>query len=478
MEVSGQGLVDYIVVGLCVVATLWGLAGNKWLVLLLLPTFLSIEFFIPVISNLTPGRIIPLILGIWLIFFNPSKMQAGLSLWVIWTLLAIGLSLLIAVLLGDSGVRPLVRVFFYLGLVATLVFVTMECRTSIQRQWCLRGFALAAAIHSAYGIYQVLAFKLGLPFRGIARTFGADVASVGTSLRVNGFASEPKRLGFVLMAGAIAAILLGLRARKKSRYIWWIIAATAIGASVLTYSASYFLAVAIAIVLVGVSSHRLILPTVGFVLLSAALVVSVPFLSSRVIDEIPGMLEARMEEVETGLDGKLVYRQEFFAEEFIKSNPGAAVLGLGMGRYYRVLRDTYGPGVGLSQDGVLLPLNSQPSEVAFDLGLLGLVLVYGGGIWCLFRLLLPTAQHCNGMTRYFMYGLVLFLLVQSLFVQSLPLLAVAVGATLPGILDRRPRAITVSAKRKKVMRTGRSLIPQIGGFENEQTMERKPGGVV
>lgn len=321
----GHGPLDYIIVLLILAATARLLVRAPTRLLLWLPLFLTIDFFIPLVTQLTPGRLIPLMLGAWLVLKGRLTIGRDEAPWVLPFLLVLLASAAFALVVGDSGGLPIVRLAYYLGswFVALFVVRVAHDREAILR--LVRGFALAAVVHGGYAFYQLLASRVGLPFRGIVydETEGGSAAAViGSALRVNGLADEPKRLGYVLLAGVFALLFLQQNSGTPFVRRWAGPAALAcLAVFLLTYSSSYFAASALTVAILLTTSTRLLRPALVVAVLGVGYAAVNVEETSRLVERLDFILNSRIEEVAAGTNTRFVYRQEFFAQEYLGDNP-------------------------------------------------------------------------------------------------------------------------------------------------------------
>lgn len=434
--IGGFGTIDYVVVVLACLISVVCLAERPKALLLILPTLLTIDFFIPMGTQLTPYRIVPLMLGAWLLltgrFGVSSKYNIPLALFIVW----VALCMLYGLSYDDSGNRPILRLGYYLGIISIFVFSYHVIRNRNGLEAAIFGIWIAAIMHGVYSAYQVMAYNLGLPFRGIVygdsgRGFVVPFGDTGI-IRVNGFADEPKRLGYVLFCGIIVSLLYWSRAyagavpspywRIRSR----LRVGTAIavcctmlaGAGLMTLAGSFYAAVAAALLLSVFVFTKYGLSAIVALGLAISLAASIApdkltEFSSTAIES----MSSRADEVEKGLDAKTVYRQEFFAQDHLAQNWEDIVIGVGLIRYNTVLAEKYGPGAGFTADGRVMPINSQILEIAFDLGIPGLLVLYIGGT------LLFVGVARVGPTGAALGFMMLFMLLQSAFVMNLHLLS-------------------------------------------------------
>jgi hypothetical protein len=446
----GFGILDYVVVSLVTAYTIFLLAKAPQRLLFLLPTFLTIDFFIPLGTQLTPSRLVPLLLGCWLVLTRRFSVPRPYSYWLLLLLVVVALSLGYATLIDDAGLRPFLRALNYVSLAFLFVFVFRMLRSERCIDLALQGVVIAGAIHGAYAFYQILASKTGLPFRGIVYDESgpgiAVEAGVGGLIRVNGFADEPKRLGYVLLCGALAALYflwrrftsdpsrLARYVQSHSRQRQWsmlILAVGCVSMSVLTFSFSYFISAALTVlVLIATLSFRMISLAA---LVAAAIAVAALFFPGEFeiyAHGVARLAEAREQEFSRGIHSEVVYRQEFFANEYVGEDPWSLFLGLGLGRYNKVLYDVFGVGAGYLSNGAIAPLNAQHLEIGFDLGFPGLLILYFGGA------ILVYSIGRRSLRDYVLSTMLLFMLIQSLFISNLHLL-IFLFAVAAGVLAAR-----------------------------------------
>lgn len=421
---SGYSWVDPVVVLGCIIFTFYALYKRPRWMLCALPTMLTIYFFIPVVSYQTPFQIIPLILGGWVMFFDKSGRVAVHSKLIVVLVIGLLASLAYAIWAGGAGTRPYMRTLYYLSILFTFIYAFSRIRTREDLRLAMWGLVIAGAVHAGYSVYQIFAHEAGLPFRAIVRGAGGDfslVRAYGT-IRVNGLASEPKRLSYVLFAAMIAAFYLRHDARTGLRkFLLGGIGALCLIMSIFSFSASYFFAVGLTMIFLSLLSPKMLRLFVMSLLPLSLLFLTNPTATRAVYTNIETIITDRFSEVEVGLDGETVYRQEFFANDYSLENPEVALLGVGLGRYNHVFRSEYGPEAGYGGDGTILPLNSQVYEVLFDLGFIGAFLF----ILCPAIFLLRIGRKNRFELTLFM--MTSFLLLQSLFIINMGVLAFVLG---------------------------------------------------
>jgi hypothetical protein len=405
-----------------------------------MPAALSLWFFFPTITNLTLWQTVPMLLTGRLLLKGHLRLPQSAKTVLAFVLLAFAGSALFALLGGSHGTRAAIRIVYYLGVFALLSFAYEMGRKPDCYETLLKGLVAVGIIYSLYGVYQIFAFYTGLPLRGIVynASSSGSMAYEGGLLRINSLANEPKRLGYVLFLSGLACFFLArMRTVRRARQLRW--AGYGIFAvSIMTFAGSYFLAVAlfvIAVLLIYPSRATKYILGIGGVSLGVALA----FPDLLLLDALQIGYERRMAEVEVGLDGFVVYRQEFFAWDYLFKNPVSGFTGVGLGQYFSVLNQEYGLGAGYTEDGGLASLNSNFLEMVFDLGGITALIVYASLFFLVLRL------RRSGET--FLCLALLFLVVQSFTIINLLFLALFAGVAL-GQLQRRkenfPREIVAS----------------------------------
>lgn len=350
-----------------------------------LPAALTLYFFIPFVTLLTLWQTVPLLLtarAALLARLRVAPAAQPLFLFILFVFIG---SSSYAILLGADPVRALIRILYYLGMLALMSFAYEMGRRDDCQKILLRGLVVLGAVLAVYGLYQIVATFTGLPVRGILRnTSSADLAFEGGILRINSLANEPKRLGYVMFLCTLACPFLAqANPRKKLRFIW-----TGVGIlfmSLFTVAGSYFLAIALfgALALLLYPSRT---TRYAFGLLGLVLAVYLIFPDLGLFEVITSGYERRLVEVEVGLDGQRVYRQEFFAWDYLAKNPLPSFFGVGLGQYYITLYHEYGVGVGFNELGGLNPLNSTFLELLFDLSGIVAAMFYGAILLLIWKL--------------------------------------------------------------------------------------------
>jgi hypothetical protein len=396
----------------------WLLKKNAVRLIGFLPMALSLYFFIPFVTHLTLWQTVPLVLTVRAFlkgrFKVPSRSKLLLTLFI---MVYIGATLYAAVA-GADPTRALIRAVYYIGILATFSFCYEMGQRDGSYHIFLKGLAVVGLVYGLYGLYQIMATPIGLPVRGIVRgTHGADMAYEYGFVRINSFANEPKRLGYVLFVSALACFFLAPN-KEKTTQKWKFAGGFIFLMSLFTFAGSYFLSVALFILL-----SILIYPTrlTKYFAMAAIALITISYIipSLGLIEAIQHGYERRLNEVEVGLDGDVVYRQEFFAWDYLKQHPMEAISGVGIGQYFSVLSKEYGPGIGYNEYGGLLPLNSAFLEMIFDLS--GIIAII---FYCAIAVLIWKLRRAG--ERFLCLSL-LFLAVQSFTILTLQFMVMFAG---------------------------------------------------
>lgn len=429
--VFGYTQLDPLVVLWGTSLAIWYLSRNAVKLLGFMPTALSLWFFMPVVTNLTLWQTVPLLL-VGRAFLKgtvhlPRAVQPVMFVLAIIFVLSIGYTLAV----GVDKARAFIRILYYFGIFATLSFAYETGRRPEASEVLLKGLVVMGVIYAVYGAYQIVAFYVGLPLRGIVyNASGVGImAFEGGLLRINSLANEPKRLGYVLFLSAMACIFLGRkRSPRRAQQLRW----TSVGifaVSLMTFAGSYFLAIAFFCV-GAMSLYPSRASKYFFALTMLAGAISILFPTLGILEAIQFGYERRLAEIEIGLDGTIVYRQEFFAWDYLKNNPLSLLTGVGIGQYYSEFNNAYGMGAGINEYGGLMPMNSNFLEMIFDLGAIATTMTYGCILFLIFRL------RQAGETFYSLS--LLFLVVQSMWVLNLLYITLFAGVALGRLKPRSP----------------------------------------
>lgn len=383
-----------------------------------LPAMLTVYFFIPFVTLLTMWQTVPLLLASRVLLKGQIRADGPVRLFLLLLLTGFAVSAFYAGLLGHDLTRAVIRSIFYIGVFAIMSFTYEMGRREDCYELLLKGLAILGTVLAVYALYQLLAAYTGLPFRGILRGIGgAQAAFEGGFFRPNSLASEPKRLGYVMFVCALACLFLARLRPEQSRRLNWTGAGILV-MSLFTFAGSYFAAIALFGILASILfPSRSTKYVLGFV--AVVVITMTAFQDSNLVQTIEHGIERRLNEVEVGLDGYKVYRQEFYAWDYLDKNPSAALFGVGVGQYYQTFSNTYGLGAGISEKGGLLPLNSNFLELVFDLGGIVATAFYGAIV------LLILALRRQGET--FLCLALLFLTVQSLSILTLHFMVLFAG---------------------------------------------------
>lgn len=398
-----------------------------------IPAALSLYFFIPTVTNLTLWQTVPLILLARMVFVTGLIVPNRISFLIYIFFAALFLSSAYGFVVGNDMVRTAIRLSYYLGCIALFFFSYEIGHKRRADEILLQGLVISGVVFAAYGVYQILAVYTGLPVRMIVYSAsGSSIAAFENGIvRINSFANEPKRLGYFLMICGLACFFY-IKYRPNLAKRLKRVGLAILVVSSFTFAGSYYLSVAIcAVCLLCLFPFRLF--KIGVPIFLVILTVASLFPDSGFVQSVTAGFERRADEVEVGIHGEHVYRQEFYAWDYLSNNPRDYFSGLGLGQYYSVLFKTYGIGVGFNERGGLAPLNSLFLELLFDLGGLVALLVYFSLAVLILRL--------RNERQYFLCLVVLFLTIQSFTILTLQFLALFVGFSLARLELLKKRAL-------------------------------------
>lgn len=387
-----------------------------------LPAALTIYFFIPLITLLTLWQTVPMLLTGRIFLRGRLPIASSARLPFIFFCIALILSFFYAFVVDQDTTRSTIRLVYYAGIIALLSFSYEMARTPHGYLLFLKGLAITGVVLAAYGFYQIIASYTHLPMRAIVRGTGSGgVAYEAGFMRINSFANEPKRLGYVLFVCGLASLFLAqLQQQEIKNKLRWMGCGT-LFMSIFTFSGSYFLSVFLftvcAAVLYPSKSTKYFFVAVLLILLMFA-----AFPDAGIFEAIQTGYERRNQEIEVGIDGKFVYRQEFYAWDYLDKFPNIAFSGLGLGQYFTSLNRYYGFGVGLNEYGGLIPLNSLFLELLFDFSGVVAVFFYVAILRLIIRLR-------NAGETYLCLAL-LFLIMQSFTILTLQFIVMFAGVAL------------------------------------------------
>lgn len=383
-----------------------------------LPAMLTLYFFIPFVTLLTMWQTVPLLLVGRTLLKGRIQAYKSAQLLLLFLLTVFIASAFYATLMGFDLTRAVIRTMYYAGVFAIMSFAYEMGRREDCYELLLKGLVTLGVVLLVYALYQTVAAYTGLPFRGILRgTGGAQAAFEGGFFRVNSLATEPKRLGYVMFVCAMACLFMIRFRPERARRLKWT-SAGILFTSLLTFAGSYFAAIllfsAVASILYPSRATKYVLGIFGL-----TIVMMTAFSDLGVLEVLREGIDRRQTEVEVGLDGTRVYRQEFYAWDYLANHPVVAVFGIGVGQYFQTFASEYGVGAGISEYGGLLPLNSNFLELVFDLGGIAAVVFYSAiGVLIL-------ALRRSGET--FMCLALLFVTTQSLTILTLQFMVLFAG---------------------------------------------------
>lgn len=440
--------------GLAVAGLVAGFKRSRWSLALLAVSVIFSAFFVTVGTKLGPVEVVPLAL---VIGFGARELMVGrgqrvltVPRPVVLLVAALGVVAAVSSWLAPPGpaggpgdmqspsVRPFVQAASYtLSLLFFLVPVWLRVGGREMRTLA-RGFLAGAGLSAIYGVYQMSAFKLDLPFRGIqyyAEKEGVGLMSVGgtTLFRMSGLSNEPKQLAVI----SIVAIVMALLARGAFKHPlrrWGVVVVCAV-AFVGAWSTGGMWA---AVLVLGagalwmLSSVREAFPRGMKVAVAAAVVVvAVVVLSGQTSEAMNVVRGVTFERVElpgvVHVVGEPPRIENAVIERFL-AHPGDLVTGLGLGNYPYVVGNR---GQWVWSEGIQ-PMHSLPLTLLADFGVWGPVALVLGLMGALgapearWKLDLSTGGSARRAYTVVVAGLVASILV-GVFVSLLPLTLLFMG---------------------------------------------------
>ncbi|MEY8096906.1 hypothetical protein AB9F29_05730 [Falsihalocynthiibacter sp. S25ZX9] len=426
--VIGYTPLDPLVVLIGTALAIWFLAKAPVRLMAYLPTALSLYFFIPLFTLLTLWQTVPILLTMRVFLQGRLKMAPSVKPIFAFAIMAFVLSATLTIIAGSDTTRAIIRIIYYLGIFAMFSFCYEMGRKPDAFRLLLKGLVVLGVIYATYGFYQIVADRIGLPYRGILRgTSAGDVAYEFGFVRINSLANEPKRLGYVMFVCALACFFYVPPKESTARWMKWI-GRGIFFMSLFTFSGSYLMTIvifgAVALLLYPSKATKFFF---GAIIISAVLIVAFPEIG--VIDAFQVGYERRALEIEEGIDARFVYRQEFYGWDYLNNHPLAAFFGVGIGQYFTTLNQQYGMGVGFTEFGGLAPMNSTFLELIFDLsGIVAVVFYLGIAalIWKLYQ-----------AKEVFLCLALLFVTVQSFTILTLQFMILFAGVGIARLEQRR-----------------------------------------
>ena len=399
----GHGLIDYLFVFFMMSYAYYAGQTKPHRILYILPACLSCFFFIPVGSNLTADKLVPVIFIISIIlskganYFSLSNKKNNGWIGKMWILIVF--SIIIGFLYTNYyayyinspfiKTRLIIQIISYINFILLFIIARKECSKVNGKQILLKSFIITTTILCFYGVYQNFAHQFGLPYRGIVYSanhagYGAfnDSSGSGGVFRVNSLANEPKRLTYFLVISLIILFKYRKKVINKTNLIVYLFLFTIHGIVLwLTYSTSIYISIAVFLIFLMLYILLISYNKVLFQQLSILLIIggSTYFYQKVYFDSL---YEIR---VDKQLEREEI-RVEIKAQEFLFNYPEMFILGLGPGNYNFALAKEYPGKAGLSGNGQYLrPFNSAIVTYLFDLGIIGLFLIISPFLLILFN---------------------------------------------------------------------------------------------
>lgn len=397
----GHGLIDYLFVFFMLAYAYYAGITKPYRILYILPACLSFFFFIPLGSNLTADKLVPVVFIASVIlskganYFSLEKKANNTWIGKIWLMLAF--SIIIGIIYSNFyanyikspliNSRLIVQIISYINVILIFIIARKECAKINGKNILLKSFLITTSILCIYGVYQYYAHQFGWPYRGIvysenSTSIGGFQDSEDLVFRINSLANEPKRLTYFLVISLIILFKYRKNILQKINVLWYVFLVI-IHATILwlTYSTSIYISIAVFIALLMLYVVFIKFNKVLFRQLSLFLIIGISayFYQKVYFDTL---YEVR---VDKQLEREEV-RAEVKGQEFILSYPEMFILGMGPGNYNFALAKEYPGKAGLSGNGrFLTPFNSGIMTYIYDFGVIGFLFLLLPFIQILFK---------------------------------------------------------------------------------------------
>lgn len=440
----GHGAIDYLVMLAFILLTIWIGATKPERILYILPAAITFNFFIPTFIELTPFKVVPILLVIVATLtgkrnYFKFKGSFWIYLFLFWFTLCFALSFFWAYAYDYFGLpqSPYKRFFIqfinYFNLFTVYIVTKTECSDKERFNLFVKGFIITTTILCVYGLYQLIAYRFGLPFRWIVYGASGNAIQKITErwdpeeliFRINSLANEPKRLSYVLPLSIF--LIVGMRRAygdafmSKLRANFLILFHIAM--TFFTYSTSLYFALALffpLIYLLGLFKKTQRDYTKALTLAMLMVVLSLPLYYDYALKVYDMVVTVKLQ----GMQKYSQYKKpEEFAVEVLRSNPESAALGVGLGGWSFYFVKKTGDTRFIFKTGYLL-MNSGVAIMLFDLGLIGFLLAHKHVFMVFFRL----RKHKNKLLNYVNAPIILFFFFVSLFLNTYTIYFCFIGA--------------------------------------------------
>jgi len=434
MNISAYSIVDYIVIGIFASLAVYFVFSNKIKKLVYLAPFALgfTTFFVNFATKWSPPKIVGTIFivglllrslqqsksrGMWHKFYhNPFGIYiVGFVFTMIFTTIfnytevnsfafqSIGFW-------QSTGGRCFIQLFSYITSIAFFYIAYLFIDDFDTLETLVKCCIVVATILAIYGIYQYIAMKTGLPFRGIVYTSEKARAGLMSGLggaRINSLSWEPKALGNFMITVVSCIAIFFMRKQKlfkiKNIEISMIVVFSAV--VILTWSTSVFYGAILtlpALIFYGAKKNKYFI--VSLFALGLLCIIAVGPLVEKLMNKSSEKQAASAgagqsmtwEEIyEERVSARVTEeRAETFFLEYAKQHPIKVAIGLGPGNYNFYVGD-YLPGRGMFSGGYFDLMTSMPLILVADGGILAILLL---GLF-LKKLVKKTVQITNHFPR-------------------------------------------------------------------------------
>ncbi|MEA5476923.1 hypothetical protein VB774_04750 [Pseudanabaena galeata UHCC 0370] len=393
LQLYGQGIWDYIVLAIFAAVTIWIAFTKPYRIIYILPACLTFYFFIEMGTRWTPEKIVPPIFILSLILnphvkfnleiFKDSWFRSFLIVVFMATIWGLFSSENYAILEGKNFsfqspfFRTIIQMFTYLNYLLIYSIIWYNSQNIDRILSFFRFYIGTTTFLCLYAGYQILAYNISLPFRGIV--YNADKVGIGAFksaedliFRVNSFCIEPKQFSITL-AISIILLIVSLDIHQKQFEIklfsrnflsYFLILIHSI-CFFLTYSSSTYISVSIFVIfylMINISKNGFS-KSVNLIMLCI-----VVFLIIYLLFDLKFFDDIFQSRISNQLNTR---RLEYYALDLILRKPELIVFGVGLGNYNFLLNQEFAGSAGVFEGGFLDVLSSHLLTILFDIGLVG-----------------------------------------------------------------------------------------------------------
>jgi hypothetical protein len=461
LQLYGQGIWDYIVLTIFAAVTIWIAFTKPHRIIYILPACLTFYFFIELGTRWTPEKIVPSIFIFSLILnpyvklnleiFNDSWFKLFLTMilmaaiWGLFSSESYSVSEVQNFSFQSPFFRTIIQMFTYLNCLLIYAIIWYNSKGIDKVLTFFRCYIGTTTFLCIYAGYQLLATTLNLPFRGIV--YNADKVGIGAFksaedliFRVNSFCIEPKQFSIALAVSII--LLIACLDTPKEKFGFMLIPQSFLSYLLiiihsicffLTYSSSTYIAISMFLVfylMINISKNGFSKSVNLIILFIVVFLIIYLLFGLKFVDDI----------FQSRITNQLNTRRlEYYALDLILRKPELIIFGVGLGNYNFLLSQEFLGDAGVFEGGFLDVLSSHFLTISFDLGILGISILWFPALKLLLNLFKHPSDSSINISIYiydvFSY-LLLGLLCISIFLNPISTYIAFLGA-FRGFSNRR-----------------------------------------